>query len=141
MEDKKSFSPEDSEEKSSRSRLEELIVKEEAVSEEILYEILKDYIRFTKNGEIILQGPSSDLSIKDRVLLILLAAKALKILGIRNEEVLRPKEIAGMLGIQDGTVRGLLLALKKDGLAHSPGRGLWTINWSKLEEIKGRFKR
>jgi DNA-binding CsgD family transcriptional regulator len=141
MKSEKSFPPKDLEEKSSKSRLEELIVKEKDVSEEILHDILKDYIRFTEKGEFIFQSQDRDLSTKDKILLILLAAKAQKILKIRNEEMLYPKEIARILGIRNDIVRALLSNLKKEGLAHSPERGLWTVNWSKLGEIKGRFKR
>jgi len=126
--------------KGSGGGLEDLVLKEKDVSKEVLYDILKEYVRFTEKGDIILLDPSSKLSIKDKVLLVLLAAKALEILEIRNEEFLRPKEIAKILGEQDGTVRSLLSALEKEGLAHSPERGLWTVNWSKLEEIKKRFK-
>ena len=130
-----------SEEETSEGKLEDLIIKEKDISKKVLYDVLKDYVKFTEKGDIILQEPCNTLNIKDKVLLILLAAKAMTILGLRNEETMRPKEIAEILGAEDGTIRGLLSVLAKEGFTRSVERGLWTVNWSKLEEISKRFKR
>jgi hypothetical protein len=130
-----------SEEENSEGKLEDLIIKEKDISKKVLHDVLKDYVRFTEKGNLMLQESCNTLSIKDRVLLVLLAAKAMAILGLRNEETMRPKEIAKILGAKDGTIRGLLSDLAREGFTLSVEQGLWTINWSKLEEISKRFKK
>ncbi len=122
--------------KSEKKSLEDLIIKEESIAKEILYDVLKDHVRFTDRGSIMFVGSSKKLPHKEKILLVLLARKALYILGKADTEEMSPKEISETIGIHGGIVRSVLSALKKEGLVSSPKRGSWRINWSKFDEIK-----
>ncbi len=119
--------------------LRKLVKQEEKISEELLYDLLKDYVQITDRGEILLTGAAGKLETKRKILIVLIAKKALKILGMTQDEKMSPKEIEQILGVKGGTVRSTLAALKEDGYVYSPKRGIWAVNWARIGEIKERL--
>ncbi len=118
------------------SILRKLIQEEPEVSPVIIYEILKDYIRLTSDGKIMFKSAAKSLMSRDKVLLVLIAKKALNLLKMAEEEGMTPTEIATILDAKGGSVRAILSQLKKKGFVYSPRRGVWKVNWSKIDEIR-----
>ena len=126
-----------SEHENVESPLKNLIVDEEKISEEVLYETLKDFVKLTKEGRVILTDKGLDLPVWKKVMLVLLAKAALYRLGMAKDYTLSPKEISDILGENSNTIRPILTTkLSQMGLITSPKRGRWTINWTRLNEIK-----
>lgn len=98
-------------EKQSADALDDLFVNEEQrVSHELLRELLANFVQLTKEGKIEFLPDFSKLKNEQKMIVVLLAKKALNLkLGI--EEAASPKEIQGITGLGVGTVNPTLTSL------------------------------
>lgn len=74
---------------------------------------------------------------KRKILLCLAAAYLGKALGIFDRDALTPKEIAGLIGLDERVARARLSELRRMGLAVKREGGLYTFTPASLKEILG----
>ena len=73
-------------------KLNDLIVDEEKIGEELLYEILSNYMKLGKNSKELIFSPEfNQLKIDDRIIVYLLGKKALKMVNFLEDEKTKPK--------------------------------------------------
>lgn len=106
--------------------LEDLVVKDEKVTDEMLVAVLRPYVSFTEDGALLPSSVFGNLSSKLKITVVLLCAVGLHRLGKRKEKEIAPKEIAEMSGIPAGTVRPVLKDLLKNRLI-TVSNGLYTL--------------
>jgi len=136
-----------------QNKLSNLIVKDD-LNEEVLYSILGRFVRIRADSSKIITLPDfSKLKAKDAVVVLLFGFKALKLLKLRDDEGVGPKEIHTLSGINLSTIKNTLRGLELDNLAASekgkysvPNFLLHSLNehFSKLElsdQKKGTTKR
>lgn len=105
--------------------LEELFVDRSTVLDQtVLKDMLKDRVQLTKEGSVILLSPFHNLKADQKVLLVLLAKKVLKI-KVGTEERLTPKEIIDITGLPRGTVAPNVRNLEVGGYIRSENGAYW----------------
>ncbi|MFB6142259.1 MAG: helix-turn-helix domain-containing protein [Halorientalis sp.] len=116
-----------------QTKLNELLVDEEELNEELLYEVLSDLVQIGKNsGRLVPKAPFRDLNSRRKVVVVLLAQKAKKALDLAESEWMTPSEISEISGIKKNTVYPAVrhleddagLAESEDGSYHIPSRNL-----------------
>jgi DNA-binding transcriptional ArsR family regulator len=70
----------------------------------------------SKSGRIVMLPGYSSLNARQKVLVILLAAKAASLLGVRDSEFMATQEVISISGLPQGTVRPKLKELREAGL-------------------------
>jgi len=121
--------------------LKDLVIKSSKEAERILYIVLKDYVRFDEETkDIIFLEKFYELSEKEKVLLMLLAYKALEILGWVEGSSLSPKEVSDKTGVNYNTTKDFLNKLSKDKIITKVGRGKYRIDVSRLRNIASMFQ-
>lgn len=124
------------------SPLSNLIVKGSKKIEEVMYNILKDYIRLDEESrEVIFLESAKDLSVEKRILLLLMGYKAMEILNLITDSSLSPREIAEKIGANYNTVRSQLSKLAREGLISKMGKGKYCVQLSKIIELSELFKK
>lgn len=111
--------------------LAQLVRSNDAISREDLAGALGPLMSFTEQGEIVPKARFHTFKSSDQVLAILLAAKGLQLLGLREEAMLQPVEISSSGGIARGTVRRVVRELENDRLVESRN-GQYFVPLSKL---------
>ncbi len=97
--------------------LEDLLVDEQEISEEILHDLLTNYIRIGKqSGNLIPQRPFRELPAKQKTVVVLLAQRARHELDMVESEWMSPTEISEQSGIKKGTVYPTVRELNNQGL-------------------------
>lgn len=97
--------------------LENLLVDEQEMSEEILHDLLTNYIRIGKqSGDLIPQKPFRDLTAKQKTIIVLLSQRARHELDMVESEWMSPTEISEQSGIKKGTVYPTVRELDNEGL-------------------------
>lgn len=99
------------------SALKELVVNEADIAEEDLADALRPYLRFTSTGGLLPEAAFFELTTEQRVLCVLLAVQALRMLGMRDDDEVGPTDIVELSGMAAGSVRPKLSALRKARLA------------------------
>ncbi len=104
-----------------QSKLDDLLIDEEQLNEELLTEVLSDYIRIgSESGNLVTQAPFRELNSRRKVLVVLLAQKARFELDLAESEWMTPTEINNASGVAKGTVYPAVRELDGDrGLAES----------------------
>lgn len=117
--------------------LEDLVVDEEELNEELLTEVLFEYIRIgQESGSIITQPPFHELSSTQKTAVILLTQKAKHELGLAESEWIGPTGIAEDSGMKRGTVYPAVKRIEEDqGIADNQD-GKYTIPTHNLEKAK-----
>lgn len=82
---------------------EELFV-DEATPRETLLSAVKPYLRFTRDGEIILQDAYDDLAGKHQILVVILGTKVLDERGVRDEGGIHINELVEITGMQTSSI-------------------------------------
>jgi DNA-binding transcriptional ArsR family regulator len=98
-----------------------LIVDDDALARDELAVAIAAHVRLTKGGALLLEPSFNDLPSDRQVLCVLLALKALKLLGFRESDSATPQEIVDLSGMAPGTVRPKLSALLKARLVTKQG--------------------
>lgn len=128
-----------SKEKESNSEnltLDDLVVDEEEINEELLAEILQEFVRFGKqSGEIIFQPGFENLTAKGKIAIVLLSKRAQFERGEIETEWVSPSEVQEITGISKGTVNPTLRNLYEDGPAEN-NDGKYRVPPYKLQRIK-----
>lgn len=107
--------------------LENLLVDEQKIGEEILHDLLSDYIRIGKqSGDLIPQEEFDQLAAKQKVIIVLLTQRARHELEMVKTEWLTPKEISQQSGVKQGTVHPTVRELNNESLIES-GDGSYRI--------------
>lgn len=112
----------------SQSTLEDLLVDEEQMNYELLTNLLADYIGIgSDSGSLVPQPAFEELTAKQQIVVVLLAQRARYELDMVESEQLTPTEISEESGIKTGTiypsVRDLEaedIAVGNDGSYHIP---------------------
>jgi len=119
--------------------LKDLIVDEEKVNEEVLYQVLAPYIGIGSTTNTILLKPEfyklSDS--KKKILIYLTARKALAFLGKLEGEGVGPTEVAKKTNIKKGTVFPAIRKLEDEGLVENDDGKYFIANHNitKIKEI------
>jgi hypothetical protein len=90
-----------------------LVVDEEALARDDLARGLQRYVRFTSGGKLLLEPAFDKLPTEHRVLCVLLALQAMRLLELRDSAEVTPAEVTEISGMPPGTVRPKLAALFK----------------------------
>lgn len=100
--------------------LENLLVDEEKINEELLHDLLSDYIQIGKqSGDLIPQSEFDELDSKQKVTVVLLAQRARNELDLVDGEWLTPTEISDQSGIKKNTVYPTVSQLDDEGLVEN----------------------
>lgn len=99
------------------TELSDLVVDESELNKELLFEVLSDFIRIGKrDNSLIPQKAYHDLKSGKKIIVVLLALKAMKTLNMREDEKEGPTEISKLSGVKKGTVLPRVRQLEKKGL-------------------------
>jgi hypothetical protein len=108
-------------------KLADLIVSESDFAEEELTRVLQPFVRFTDRGELALERRFDELPSEAQVACVLLALKALEILGLRPDDSASPADICEVSGLPGGTVRPKLSALLRKRCVRRGDDGRYSV--------------
>ena len=95
--------------------LERLVLDATEADRATIADVLSDRVGIDRSsGRIVLLPGYSPLNARSKVLLVLLAAKAAHLLGLRESELLRTQEVVMVSGLPPGTVAPKLKELRED---------------------------
>ncbi len=122
-----------------KNKLSKLIVKED-LNTDVLFDILDKFLRIKEGDKkIILLPDFSKLKFKDAVLILLLGFKALKELGFIKNEMVGPKRIHDISGINLSTVKNSLRDLEGESIITSD-KGKYLIPNFLLHTLGEKFQ-
>jgi hypothetical protein len=102
-----------------KNNLSKLIAKDD-LDETVLASILERFLKIDAEvGKIIILPDFSSLKSKDAILILLLGYKAIKLLKIKENELVGPKEIHEISGVNLSTVKNTLCDFKAKRLINS----------------------
>jgi predicted transcriptional regulator len=111
-----------------QKKLENLLVDEEKVSEELLYDLLNEYIRIgEQNGTIYHEEAYQDLTSAEKIVTILATQMARYELDMAESNWMSPSEISEASGVKTGTIHPKVRELKEDGIIESDGDGSYSL--------------
>lgn len=100
--------------------LEDLLVDEDQLNEELLTELLSDYVRIgSESGSLLPQPAFEDLTAKQKITVVLLAQKARFKLDMVESEWLTPTGISDASGIKTGTAYPSVRDLENEDIIES----------------------
>lgn len=105
---------------------------------------VKDFVRLTPSGEILLTHNQSSLTAKEKISLYMIGKLYSSYAEFSKERTVTNKELEDALGFPEGTVRTSLFALRKDKSIVSVEDGVHKMKFDRigeiLEKIKGKKK-
>lgn len=123
---------------SSQSTLEDLLVDEEQMNEELLTNLLADYVGIgNESGSIVPKPAFAELTAKQQIVVVLLTQRARYELDMVETEELSPSEISDESGIKTGTIYPSVRELEDDDIAEG-NEGRYHIppyNFSKAKQL------
>lgn len=120
----------------SQKKLEDLLVDEEKINKELLYDLLSDYIQIGKqSGDLIPHSEFDELDSKQKVTVVLLAQRARNELDMVDGGWLTPTEISNQSGIKKNTVYPTVRQLDEEGLVENDD-GKYRIPAHNLQRAK-----
>jgi hypothetical protein len=105
-----------------------LLVDENDVARDELAAGLAPFVQLTKQGGLLPLAQFDALNSANKVLTLLLAIKAMKMLELRETERVGPAELIAISGMAPGTVRPKLSALSSKRLIAKDGHEYWITN-------------
>jgi hypothetical protein len=102
-----------------------LLVNEDSIARKELAAGLAPYIQLTEQGGLWPLPPFENLASASKVLCLLLAVKAMAMLGLRENERAAPAELVEMSGMAAGTVRPKLSKLAEKRLVVKSNGEYW----------------
>ncbi|KPJ54789.1 hypothetical protein AMJ47_03530 [Parcubacteria bacterium DG_72] len=115
------------------------LIADDELNIDILSGILEPFVKISpKKKQIIILPDFLKLVYKDAIIVMLLGFKVLKELGLRETEMVGPKEISMNCGINLSTVKNSLRDLEEDRIATSV-KGKYTIPNFLLYNLKDKF--
>jgi hypothetical protein len=121
------------------SSLSSLVRSEAEIAEDLMARTLEPIIGFTKAGEVVPAALFHALNPIRKVLALLMAVKALKSLGFRQDESVGPTEVSNLGGLPLGTVKPALRELEKQKLATSE-KGKYHIPLHSLTRVAAMLR-
>ena len=116
--------------------LENLLVDEQEMHEEILHDLLEEYIRIGKqSGDLIPQDQFRDLTAKRKTLIVLLAQHARAKLDMVESEWMSPGDISTQSGVNQNTVYPTVRELDNEGLSESDD-GSYRIPSHSIDQVR-----
>lgn len=105
---------------SPQSTLKDLLVDEEQMNEELLTNLLSDYVGIgSESGSLVPTPAFENLTAKQQIVVVLLAQRARYELEMVESEQLTPSEISADSGIKTGTIYPSVRELEEDDIAVS----------------------
>lgn len=102
----------------SQSTLKDLLVDEEQMNEELLTNLLSDYVGIgSESGSLVPTPAFENLTAKQQIVVVLLAQRARYELEMVESEQLTPSEISADSGIKTGTIYPSVRELEEDDIA------------------------
>jgi len=118
--------------------LENLLVDEQEVSEEILHDLLNEYIRIGKqSGDLIPEKAFQSLTAKQKIVLVLLSQHARHELDMVESEWMTPTEISEQSGVKKGTVYPTVRELDNEEVVEDDDDGSYRVPAHSLEQARG----
>lgn len=112
-------------------KLDDLVVEETKLNENLLYNVLSEYVRIGKEEQsIIPQEKMGDLNAGQKIVVTLLTLKAMKHLNMRDNEKVGPTEISKLCSVKKGTVLPKVRELSKDSLVNSDDGNYYVPNYN-----------
>lgn len=103
---------------SSQSTLEDLLVDEEQMNEELLTNLLADYVGIGSDSGSLVPTPAfEELTAKQQIVVVLLAQRARYELDMVETGQLTPSEISEESGIKTGTIYPTVRDLEEEDIA------------------------
>jgi hypothetical protein len=102
-----------------------LLVNESALAREELAEGLAPRLQLTEEGGLWLLPGFEELTSVNKVLCLLLAVKAMKMLGLRESDRVSPSDLVGLSGMPAGTIRPKLSHLAEKRLIGRDKHQYW----------------
>lgn len=116
--------------------LEDLVVDEEAINKELLYETLKPFVRIVRQSkQFTFTSEFNSLEPKQKIIVFLLGQKAKKSLRFVEDEKTNPKLIASEIGLPEGTVYPYVRDLEKIAMLKNDNGKYYIPNYA-LEQAK-----
>ncbi len=112
-----------------KDALDALFVQEADISNEVLRDLLVDYVQFTSEGKIFTKPKFAELVNKKKILIILLSRKVLK-LKINKDEETVGTEIMDSTGLTRGSVYPALRELEAARLVTSKDGKYWIPSYA-----------
>jgi hypothetical protein len=115
--------------------LDRLFVKNAELNRDVLFELLKDRVRITESGDVIITGKFNPFQ---KIILYCLSKKVLLIKNLATEEMSGPAEISGKIGLKSGTAKVYVRKLEDDGILINKGGKYFIPNFV-LHNLKEKF--
>lgn len=120
-----------------RDPLEDLLVDEGEINKELLAALLAPYVRLSRDtASVILTATGRALSNKPKIIVYLLARKALRALSLIESEGASTGDVTNNTGIPGGSVRPTLRNLLRDTLVAQTDEGDYYVPVYALEAAK-----
>ena len=118
--------------------LKKLLTDDNDVNAEELFDLLSPFIKISKTDRnIIFLDSTSKHSLKNKLLLVLLAKKVLFLLGEIETDRIKPKDIIKETGIPKGSVLPTLKILKENNLVTSDNVGYYITSYQ-VSKVKSK---
>ncbi|MCD6410245.1 MAG: hypothetical protein J7L98_07975 [Candidatus Verstraetearchaeota archaeon] len=125
-----------------RKTLRDLVVKRSEVLESKLYSLLEKFVRFdVESGEAVFEEDFKELPLERKVLVLLLAQRALKLLDWTKDANLSTGEIAKRVDEPLSSVEEVLKSLVEGDLVKVDSAGRYFVELSALDAIAEFFER
>ena len=119
--------------------LDKIFTTESEINPKILAEILGLFVRINSEDQsIFFTSEGTSLPTRNKLLLFLIAKKALKYREKIKVEEISPNEIINEIGIKAGTVHPALKSLRDEGLVLSKGGKYFVPNYL-LDKVKKKL--
>mgnify|MGYP001580421159 CR=1 FL=1 len=116
--------------------LDKLFVSNEDLKKDLLFELLKDKIKITEDGEVIILGKFDP---SEKIILYCLAKKVLFAKNKVNDEPSGPAEISKKTGLPNGTSKVYARKLEEERILVNKGGKYYIPNFM-LHNLKERLK-
>lgn len=117
--------------------LEDLKVNEEKVSEELLHDLLSEYVRIgEQSGRLFPEKAFQNLNSGEKVVVVLLTQMARFELDMVETEWMSPSEISEDSGVKTGTIHPKVRELEEDGIIENDGDGSYRVPTPHIERAR-----
>ena len=121
--------------------LRELLVDKDQLDRELLSKVLKHYLKIDKDSHSVrFTAMSEELTIDNKIIIFLLARKAMKAMELTNTESSKPGEIEKATGIKGGTLRPKLSKMYDKKLIDKDEAGGYFVSDHSVEIVARRFE-
>lgn len=99
------------------------LIQDEELDRDLLLDVLRPFVRFDKEGNIIYKSAFNSQKSKNKILIYLLARKAMNDLGLDESEEESPDVISEDTGVNYNTARSALSRMDKEGVVRKSRSG------------------